>query len=47
VVASAQVEYAVQHEDLDFLLDGVAEFARLCAGAPQGDGNITEEATAP
>ena len=38
-----QVEHAVQHQDLDFVLDGVAEFARLRAGAASGDGDVAEE----
>jgi len=36
------MEHAVQHEDLDFLLDGVAEFTRLRAGSGEGDGNVAE-----
>ena len=47
VIVAHQVQYAVQHEDLDFLLDGVAEFARLRAGAAQRDGDVAEEGTAP
>src|SRR5674476_275771 len=47
VIVAHQVKHAVQHEDLDFLLDRVAEFTRLGAGAPQGDGDVAEERTAP
>ena len=44
MVVAQQVEHAVQHQDLDFLLDGVAEFARLRAGAPQRNGDVAQEA---
>ena len=46
MVVAHQVKHAVQHQDADFLLDGVAEFARLRAGAASGDGDVAEERAA-
>ena len=45
MIVAAQVQHAVQHEDLDFLLDGVAELPCLRACAPEGDGDVAEEGT--
>ncbi len=38
VIVAHQVKHAVKHQDLQFLFQGVAEFASLRASAAQGDG---------
>jgi hypothetical protein len=40
VIEAEQVQQAVQHEDLDFVFDGVAELARLRSCAAQRDSEI-------
>jgi len=40
VIHAQQVEDAVEHQDADFLLGRVAEFAGLGAGAGKGNGDI-------
>jgi hypothetical protein len=42
VIHAQQVQDAVKHQDLDFLLGPVAEFAGLGAGAGKRDGDIAQ-----
>ena len=45
VIVSQQVEDAMEHEDGNFLFDGVSEFASLRAGAAERDGEVAEAGT--
>jgi hypothetical protein len=46
VIHAEEVEGSMEHEDFDFLFEGVAEFGGLLFSAIDGDGEIAEGKTA-
>ncbi len=44
VIHAQQVQYAMQHQNLDLLTDAVAVLGRLALGVLEGDRNVAQEA---